>query len=344
MESTTMTLAPFPAEGKTLRASWADWETQVFDYLEMATGDPWGLMGFAMPAEAFAIATDGAGVHAPQVLPNALENHPTAAQTAAFKYKTGLYLAQQKALKQAKITILASLNEEAKGHLTEPTFGVRRRTLLTIMDILRTEYGVLTAHDLEVQKMELLKPYPINTPIRDYIRQHRDVHTVCAAAGQPMSAADKVHALRLGAKHVPPMVAAIQHYLMMTPNVAQQTFVGLATILGQAEDNGDPAPTTGTAGYSAAATSAKAGEPQMFTKADVAQMVKEAVAEALRDNRGGKDKSSAPAPKLKHYCWTHGPSGHPSNECKFPAEGHSNTATNSNRQGGASENPRWAKK
>ena len=63
-----MTLAPFPAEGKTLRASWADWETQVFDYLEMATGDPWGLMGFAMPAEAFAIATDGAGVHAPQVL------------------------------------------------------------------------------------------------------------------------------------------------------------------------------------------------------------------------------------------------------------------------------------
>ena len=162
--------------------------------------------------------------------------------------------------------------------------------------------------------------------------------------GAAMSAADKVHALRLGVKHVPPMVAAIQHYLMMTPNVAQQTFVGLATILGQAEDNGDPAPTTGTAGYSAAATSAKAGEPQMFTKADVAQMVKEAVAEALRDNRGGKDKSSAPAPKLKHYCWTHGPSGHPSNECKFPAEGHSNTATNSNRQGGASENPRWAKK
>lgn len=223
------------------------------------------------------------------------------------------------------------------GHLIEPTFGVRRRTLRDIMAILKDNYGTLTAHELEQQKRLLLEPYSPSSPIREYTRRHKVVHTACESAGQAMSAAEKVQHLRAGVRHVPQFAAAVQHYLMTTPSVAQQTFTALADILAQAEDNGDPSPTAGSAGYSAATVGAP--REATFTLSEVTAMISAAVAKALQDS-----STTAPKRQSTQYCWTHGPSAHSSRDCRAPAQGHITEATNTDRRGGASVNPRHSKK
>jgi len=329
----------FPSEGASLRASWPVWELKVNDLLEAATATEHGLLGFALSETAFAALTDGEA-HEPLPDPGPLGANPSVAQTAAHKYLREQFNDQQGALKTAKTKILASLNDEALGHITEPIHGTRRRTIRQILDILRTQYGTLTAVDLTTQKQLLLVPFPPATPIRAYIQRHRAVHDVCAAAGQPMPASDMVGHLRKGVKHVPTFASAVQHFVTMYPLVAQQTFELLATLLGQAEDNGEPEPTTGSVGYSAAVTEAS----EAFSLASVTQLITEAVSKAMREQQ--KDTRSKPkttTTAARHYCWTHGPGGHPSEDCNQPAKGHVRTANNTNRQGGASINPRYKK-
>lgn len=343
MEPIATTLAPFPSEGNSLRASWSTWELQVLDFLDAATSSENGLLGFAMNAaqyEALAGLAPGE-VHAPRVRPAPLGANPTTAQIAAHKYATDLYDSEQRAVKGSKTQILAALNPEALSLLTEPIFGTRRHTIRVIMDTLRTEYGTLTAADLIHQKALLLVPFRPATPIRDYIRIQREVHLVCEGAGQPLTAADTVAALRNGVKHVPVMASAIQHFVNSYPAVANQTFELLATMLGQAEDNGEPEPTTGTAGYAAAITTP--AEPPMTT-ATLTHMIAEAVTLALTQHPPARGAGRAGGTRGVHYCWTHGPGGHPSQDCRAPAHGHVPTATERDRRGGATSNPRFNKK
>jgi len=150
MEPTATTLASFPSEGKSLRASWPTWELQVLDLLDAATSSENGLLGFAMNAAQYQVLAGLAPgeVHAPRVRPAPLGVNPTAAQIAAHKYATDLFDVEQLAVKGSKTQILAALNPEALSKLSEPIFGTRRRSLRGIMDILRAEYGTLTAADL----------------------------------------------------------------------------------------------------------------------------------------------------------------------------------------------------
>ena len=106
----------------------------------------------------------------------------------------------------------------------------------------------------------------------------------------------------------------------------------LATLLGEAEDNADPQPTTGTAGYAAASTE----PPELFSMAAVAKMVTDAVAKAVKDLPPAAGRQKPTSEGATSSCWTHGPCAHSSQECKQPKEGHVWTATaGTNRQGGA---------
>ena len=335
METTTTTLMPFPCEGLTLRESWPIWEIAVYDYLESASPEEHGLLGFAMSTERFTALTED-GVHQPHVHPGVLPPGSSVAQTATHKYNAELCENEQVRLKASKKAIIASLGAEPLGIITEATHGTRRRTIMAVLDMLRDQYGTLTAADLKHQKLLLLVPYQPGTPIRDYMRQQRNVHNVCTAAGQALSNADKVDALRQGVKHVPAFADSVKHFTNTVPTVAAQTFEALATLLGQAEDNGDPHPTTGTAGYSAASTSTQ----DVFSMATVSKMVTDAVTKALKE-QSLNQRSKSTEPLL--YCWTHGPGRHSSQDCKQPKEGHVNTATNGDRKGGATGNPRFKK-
>jgi len=334
MEATASALMTFPSEGSTLRASWAGWELAVYDMLEAAAPGANGLLSFGMAAGAFTALTGDAPL-APQVDPGPPAEGLNVGQTAAHKYLTELFDKEQSGIKSAKTMILASLNAEALGLVTEPIHGTRRRTIVAIMDILRTTYGTLTAADLTHQKTLLLAPFQPATPVRDYIRRHREVHSMCIAAGQPMTEADAVAALRLGVKHVPSLANAVQHFVTTVPTVAMQTFEALATLLGEAEDNGEAQATTGSAGYSAAST----GPPEAFSLATMSQMIAEAVSKAMNN----ADSKKPPVTGKKHYCWTHGPGGHSSQDCRQPTDGHVRTASNANRQGGAAVHPRFNK-
>jgi hypothetical protein len=101
----------------------------------------------------------------------------------------------------------------------------------------------------------------------------------------------------------------------------------LATLLGQAEDNGELEPTTGTTGYAAATIV----EPPI-TMAILDRKLQELLVE-LRKNPISPGKTD-PRP----YCWTHGPCGHSSKHCNRRAANHVATATDSNRQGGTEVN------
>ena len=328
MEKSAATIDPLPRDGLTIRASWPAWELEVHDLLDRATTDDNGIMGFAMSPERYALLTgDENAVHVPIPEPAPLPDNPTANQTAAHKYRRDNRDTQQHAVKTAKNAIIHSLGPEARGLITETTHGTRRRSLLQIMDILRAHYGTLSPADLAHQKTLLLEPFKPATPIRDHLRKHREVHQVCAAAAQALTEADTVAALRHSVKHVPTMAAAVQHFVTLHPTMAAQTFEILAQLLGEAEDNADPEPTTGTAGYSAAAVSMD----------NMTQMIAAAVTQALKDQR------ERTKPPIKCYCWTHGPGAHSSQDCKQPAEGHVRSANGDNRQGGASCNPRYKK-
>ena len=71
-------------------------------------------------------------------------------------------------------------------------------------------------------KNKLKEVYKINTPIRDYLRVHREVHQALATAGQPLAMADKVAEVRLGVKHVPHLGTAVQHLITTNPTVTCQ--------------------------------------------------------------------------------------------------------------------------
>lgn len=333
MDVSTSTLTPFPKEGTTLRSGWNAWERLVLDDLEAATAHVHGLLGFAVSAARLAELTGiNEAVHAPLQHPGVLADDATQGATAVHRYKMEQFEKQQTALKQAKTRILACLNEEALDLVTEAGFGTRRRTIQDILDILRANYGLISVAEIQQQKNRLKVPYQANTPIRDYIRVHREVHEVLAMAGQDMAMADKVAELRAGVKHVPQLGTAVQHFITTNPTLAAQTFAKLTTLLGEAEDNGEPQPTTGSAGYAAASMAS----PTVVSMDVVVQMVAAAVGKAMAE----KDKRQPPstriaAPKKKNYCWSHGPCAHPSLDCKNPREGHIWEATDTNRQGGA---------
>ena len=61
----------------------------------------------------------------------------------------------------------------------------------------------------------------------------------------------------------------------------------------------------------------------------------------LEERVGKKDKEKC----YDHWCWTHGPNlTHNSGDCRIPKEGHQNTATSKNKQGGATQPTRHSKK
>lgn len=334
MENATQ-LVSFPIEGQSLRASWPIWKLAVLDLLEATTSTPHGLLSHAMPEAAYILLTGDAAAPVPPVDPGPPPNNATVAQTAANKYANELFDRHQRALKLCKTQILASLNAEALDLLTEPTHGTRRRTILDIMTMLEAQYGQLMATDLAQQKNILLIPFQPPKPIRDYIRKHREVHRICEAAGQPLSQADTVAALRLGVRNVPYLATAVQHFVTAHPTVQAQTFPLLATLLGQAEDNGEPQPTTGSAGYAGASVTEP---PVALTMSNVQDMIAAAVTAALQT----RPKTTAGRPKgTPLYCWSHGPCAHASQDCKKPRPGHIATATDKDRQGGASVNPRY---
>lgn len=333
------TLPPFPREGQSARASWPAHEQNILDMLDMATGGPNGLLGHALSAPDLTRATGTEEPHVPATHPGEVAQNASQTALTLHKYKLDAYLAEQKAIKRAKNAILASLSDEALSLLKDPVYGVRRLTLRNILDVLKTAYGTMTAHDLEKEKLRLAVPHAPNAPIREYTRLQTEVAHALTAARQPLSEAERVLHLRAGVRHHPPFAAAVQHYLITNPTVATQTFQGLAAALAQAEDNGDPTPTTGSTGYAAASIAAP--EP-VLTLAAVTQLIEEAVAKALQGQKShGRPSRSQ---NEKQYCWTHGPCSHNSPDCRAPAPGHVREATAQNRRGGATVNPRYAHK
>jgi len=222
METVTQ-LVSFPREGQSARASWVHLKLAVYDLLEAAIPNVHGLLSHAMNEAAY-IALTGA-LAAPEALvdPGPPPLNATAAQTAANKYAHELFDQEQKAVKRCKTLMLASVNPEALDLLIDLIHGTCRRTILDIMTDMEQEYGELMASDLVQQKNILLIPYQQPKPIRDYCRTHREVHRICATAGQPLAQADMVAALRQGVKHVPHFAAAVQFFVTAHPTVLAQT-------------------------------------------------------------------------------------------------------------------------
>jgi hypothetical protein len=335
-----MALPRYPSTSGAAREEYRIMESRVYDAMEAATADSDGILraAFDTPTDfqefiAHPLDED----HELLLQPASLGATPTAVQGQQYTANMNRYLEQQKALKTFKTALIQSLDEEALSLITEPPpFGTRRRSIHFILTTLREAYGILTAADLVQLKLRLRDPYPPATPIRDYIRKHRDVHHVCASAQQAMAEADKVQALRRGVKHVPMMATAVQHFVTMQPTVAGQSFDLLATLLGQAEDNGEPEPTTGTSGYAAASVNTPP-----VTMADLDRKIAELRAEFLQVLAIAPDKHK----KLPtQYCWTHGACAHSSQACTYPAAGHVTTATASNPQGGAANRSKYANK
>jgi hypothetical protein len=114
-------------------------------------------------------------------------------------------------------------------------------------------------------------------------------------------------------KHIPVMATTVQHFVTTHPTVAAQRFELLATLLGQAEDNGEPEPSTGTTGYAAAATTL---DPPV-TMAMLEQRLKEFAVELQRNT-----PPSGQIQPPRQYCWTHGPCGQSFKDCNRPAPNH----------------------
>ena len=222
MEVTTTTMTPFPKEGTSLREGWRAFEKLVLDMLEAATPHEHGILGFGVSAQRLTQLAGAHAVHQPLANPGELDAAATQGETAVHKFKTDQFEKQQAAVKLAKTRILACLNEEATDLVTEGEYGTRRHSIEQILDILRDNYGILSGAEIQQMKNKLKEVYKINTPIRDYLRVHREVHQALATAGQPLAMADKVAEVRLGVKHVPHLGTAVQHLITTNPTVTCQ--------------------------------------------------------------------------------------------------------------------------
>ena len=186
-----------------------------------------------------------------------------------------------------------------------------------------------------------------------------------ANSGDPLSNAAQVAGLKGIVQEIPHFDLTLRQFDEQYHTVAEQTLARLAAMLQRADDVRSRPATTTTMGYQAIPPTTAAAVALTINATTVEDTkdelirtlradLKAATAKpGYRERRPAADPSKPPRrpagpprppvagpprqPRPRGYCWTHGHAFHASADCRKPSDGHIDTATATNMQGGNPE-------
>jgi len=257
-----------------------------------------------------------------------------------FKFSSGRYDGQQKALSTVTVAFLTSLGPKALKTINGPAVATLTKKSLSVMvNALWIKYGKLSMADLQTNLSLLDQPFIAGEPIDDHIASHRDIHAAALLNKQPLPEFLKVTKFMSSLVLCGLFTFCMHAFTSEHPEVEDQKFDDIAERVEKFAESNTKL-TTGTEHYSAAQTSTThsnvTANKKLYTEEEFEQRVAAAVSE--RDKKGS---TSAP----RTYCHTHGPgAGHNSEPCLNKKDGHKDTATWKNKQGGATVRTHYQKK
>jgi hypothetical protein len=293
-----------------------------------------GLLGFLLPTEEW-IAVLTRADHpdpvkfVPLVHPG--DRPQAGAQFPAWKADFDNYVEQRRDINKFKMTFRASLDEVSHAAMDVDDDGVSSLSLSRMLDILDRMYRILSPSDLSRNADKLLVIFQPPTTIRAFITAQRRAHIVAAANSFPFPETEKIRAFVGALTPCGVFNGRIEAWKMAVPSAAAQTFDLLAEAILEYADNQDIQVTSGAFNYASQVIVPSVASPSPMFSADQLASIAQLVAAAVHAMPTKNTRSQGAA---KHYCWTHGFS---SNLCKKPAEGHIESATAKNQQGGSNK-------
>jgi hypothetical protein len=289
---------------------------------------PHGLLGFALGAIEYLtfdpnpfVAIDRPDQPAPGA---------TASAWSLYNDNNANYAKQEQAKALAAGSITSNLGTAPLELIRDPVTRRFQTDLATILQVLDQHYLVVTRQELLDGRNALLVRYNPTKDFKAHLGKHRQLHNTFAHSLQPLSELDKIQFLVSSVDFDSEVKAAVQMYFTAVPNLAQQTFQGLAGRLTLLMAN---RPSAGVNEFANAATTPPSHGSGVRHQRDLVAENEE-LRKELRDL-----KRSLKPKRPNRYCWSHGLCGHDSSYCRQPHPGHKNSATATDKMGGkGSEN------
>jgi hypothetical protein len=255
---------------------------------------------------------------------------------AMWKYDKDQFQLQESTYGEFKAAFLLSLDSNSRDAIMDPRVGASNRSVKQILAYMDKTWGTPSPSELRTVQSTLTLPYSDHSGLLAFIESHRKVHSFLDLHENKISDLMQVGYLIDAVSPCGAYSSAIAIWSATLGTSKAQTFESLADALVLFEGNRDGRATAASHGYAAAANSVK-GVPS-----DIEQAVANALTKYLPTLVASAATMQPPtptpsAPPPKHYCWTHGPGTHTSQECLHPASNHDRRATMGNQLGGRAD-------
>jgi len=267
------------------------------------------------------------------VHPGPMPIHPAAATTAVRAEINRVYAQDitdfsihNKVTIALQRQILAAVNPTYLRALEDPDYGFLQVTPYDMLNHLVTHYGTLTPQELEANRLNLSTAWNPDAPIEDLWGSVANIRRVASAGQSPIDDISAINILLTMFEKSGLLATTTEKFRLRPTNEWTIPVFTADVTLGNKERVRKL--TAGTAGYHGAhaATTGLPGAPSALATTTPPPIASPFTHPA----------ASAGEYKL-YYCWSHGLttfSQHTSLTCRNKKEGHKDTATISNQQGG----------
>ena len=219
--------------------------------MQSYNGHPCGLLAFYLPNAEYLVASAGFQNLGPFVLLISPGIRPaqqgSAAQWTAevnvWQYALKQYEDQQSAIMDVGKFYDACFSDIMKKKMAGTLQQWNSLTLAQKWAAMGRKYGLPTAHTLDIQMENLNAPMDAMQDFDEYVIVHNEVNEAFLLAGQPQPEVNKVKNLILCVQAI--FERNIEHWRILHPNLADQTYDSLVLML-DAADKGRKRPTQPT--------------------------------------------------------------------------------------------------
>ena len=138
------------------------------------------------------------------------------------------------AFKEVKQKLYATFGAIVKDVVNEVVggrkFGISRRDIRQMLQILSTEYSTISINESAVERKKLDQIWNQETPFTEFSVNFNAVVNFLAEKGQPISTSEQILCLQKAVAHVPSFTIATAMFFQTNPQPAAQTLNALCTV------------------------------------------------------------------------------------------------------------------
>ena len=306
--------------------AWREASPRLIDFAielyKTYSNDKWGLLCELISDARFLEIT---GAEKSPILDPGLH---TLGRRSVHNEKRELYFSYQAACTYLRNALLEFLPDSLLEPLKDRYDSLASASTAHIFESLSQSLGVLNAEDLRLLRAEISAPYIPGQSIRTILAEQvtRNLR-ILGENGQPLSNFDAVAAIKSKFNPVT-FEECWKDYARTNGPVLSQTpeslIAAIITHVNERMNTGSPVPDV-------ALSATKSSDPFLHQMTESMS----ALAASVVQLQAQIAATHLPKPsKPACYCWTHGPSGHNSKDCRSRALGHQENATAKHKMGG----------